>query len=72
MSSPCGLSIWRTKRPFEKFFALRSSSSGTGSAAICFSSAAIVPTASSIRSMSTPACEYSEPVSVYAWLVAKT
>ena len=57
MISPCGLSIWSTKRPFAKFFALRSSSAGTASAAIFFSSAATVSIASSIRSMSTPACE---------------
>jgi hypothetical protein len=72
MISPCGLSIWSAKRPFAKLFAFRSSSSGTASAAILRSSAATVSTASSIRSMSTPACVYREPASVYAWFVAKT
>ena len=55
--SPCGLSSWRTKRPFAKLRAFSSSSGGSGSAAILRSSPAIVATASSIRLMSTPACE---------------
>ena len=47
--SPCGLSSWRTKRPFAKLRAFSSSSAGSGSAAILRSSPAIVATASSMR-----------------------
>ena len=54
---PCGFSSWSTKRPFAKFFAFSSSSAGTGSSTIRSSSSTIVVTASSIRLMSTPACE---------------
>src|SRR5262245_30026791 len=62
--NPCGLSVWSANRPLAKLFALWSSSSGTASAAIFRSSVATVSTASSIRSMSTPACAYNEPASV--------
>ena len=57
MIVPCGLSSCSTKRPFAKFRAFSSSSSGTGSSAIRLISRTIVSTASSIRLMSTPACE---------------
>ncbi len=64
MISPCGLSSESTKRPFAKLRAFSSSSAGTGSSAIRSSSVTIVVTASSMRLMSTPACEKSEPASV--------
>ena len=63
---PCGVSSWSTNRPFAYARAFSSSSDGTGSAAILRSSPTIVDTASSIRLMSTPACETSVPVSVWA------
>ena len=49
MTSPCGLSVCSTNRPFATLRAFSSSSAGTGSSAIFRSSATIVVIASSMR-----------------------
>src|ERR671937_456953 len=61
---PCGFSSLRTKRPLARARAFSSSSAGTASSAIFRNSRTIVSTASSLRAMSTPACEKSEPAAL--------
>ncbi len=55
-SSPFGLSVCSTNRPFASARAFSSSSAGTGSSASFLNSSAITSTASSARFRSTPAC----------------
>ena len=57
MIRPCGLSVWRTKRPFASERAFSSSSAGTGSSAMRWNCSTITLIASSMRVRSTPACE---------------
>ena len=64
MISPCGLSVWSTKRPLRTSAPSRARRRGRARRPCAGTARRSTLTASSIRVMSTPACETSEPVSV--------